>query len=123
MKLGFTLIVIAAIAGLVGAIAPIDGLSMLPLMIEFAPLRGIALGAGLAIPLGVALFALAKERMSKPLGIACLAGFAAAGVSIEIWQLFKALGDNMSITVILIAGGIVLGLVGSLMAIVKGNND
>ncbi len=123
MKLGFTLIVVAAIAGLVGSIAPIDGISMLPFMIEFAPLRGIALGAGFAIPRAVALFALAKERMSKPLGIACFAGFAAAGVSIEIWKLFKALGDNMSITVILIAGGIVLGVVGSLMAIAKGNND
>lgn len=123
MKLGFTLIVIAAIAGLVGSIAPIDGLSMLPLLIEFAPIRGIALGLGFALPLFVALFALAKQRMSKALGVACFAGFAAAGASIEIWNIVKALGDNMSITALLIAGGVALGIVGSLIALIKGNND
>lgn len=124
MKLGFTLIVIAAIAGLVGAIAPIEhGIMMLPLLIEFAPLRGIALGAGFAVPLFVALFALAKQRMSKALGVACLAGFLAAGASIEIWNLIKALGDNMSITAILIGGGVVLGLVGSVIALIKSDND
>ncbi len=123
MKFGFTLIVVAAIAGLVGSLAPIDGFSLLPALIQLVPLRGVAIGAGFAVPLFIALFALAKQRMSKPLGIACLAGFLAAGAALEIWKLFQALGDNMSITMILIAGGIVLGLVGSLLAIIKGNND
>ncbi|MGE0397636.1 MAG: hypothetical protein AB7T06_13025 [Kofleriaceae bacterium] len=123
MKLGFTLIAIAAIAGLVGALAPIDGFSMLPALIEFVPLRGIALGAGFAVPLLVALFALAKQRMSKPLGIASLVGFLAAGASMEIWEIFKHLGDNLPITMILIAGGVAVGIVGSIIALIKGNND
>ncbi|MFN0246518.1 MAG: hypothetical protein ACKV2T_06395 [Kofleriaceae bacterium] len=123
MKLGFTLIVIAALAGLVGSLAPIDGFSLLPALIQLVPLRGIAIAAGFAAPLFIALFALAKGRMSKALGVACLAGFLAAGAAMEIWNVFKALGDNMSITMILIAGGIVLGVVGSLVALAKGNND
>ncbi len=123
MKLGFTLIVIAAIAGLVGSIVPIDGFSLLPLLIQHEPPRGIALGAGFAVPLGVALFAMAKSRMSKGLAIASFVGFLAAGASIEIWKILKALGDNMSITMILIAGGVALGIVGSLIALIKGNND
>lgn len=123
MKLGFTLIAIAAIAGLVGSLAPIEGVSMLPLLIEFAPLRGIALGAGFAVPLFIALFGLAKARMSRLLGIASLAGFLAAGASVEIWNIVKALGDNISITALLIAGGVALGAIASIMALVKSHDD
>jgi hypothetical protein len=123
MKLGFTLIVIAALAGLVGAVAPLEGISLLPALIQIFPVRGIAIALGFGAPLFIALFALAKSRMSKALGVACLAGFLAAGAAMEIWNIIKALGDNMSITMILIAGGIVLGIVGSLVALAKGNND
>jgi len=123
MKLGFTLIVIAAIAGLVGALAPIDGFSMLPALMKFEPLRAIAMGAGFALPLGVGLFAFAKQRMSKGLGTAALIGFVAAAASIQIWEVVKHLGDNMPLTVVVLAGAVVLGLIGSLIALVKGNND
>lgn len=123
MKLGFTLIVIAAIAGLVGAIVPIDGFSLLPLLLQHQLPRGLALGAGFALPLAVGLFALAKSRMSKGLGVASFVGFLAAGASIEIWQILKSLGDNLSITMILLAGGVALGIVGSIIALIKGNND
>lgn len=123
MKLGFTLIVIAAIAGLVGALAPIDGYSMLPLLMKHEPPRGIAMAAGFIVPLGVGLFAFAKARMSKTLGIAAFVGFLAAAASIEIWEILKRLGDNMPLTIVVIAGAVVLGLIGSLIALVKGNND
>jgi hypothetical protein len=123
MKLGFTLIVIAALAGLVGALAPIDGFSMLPAMMKIAPARGVAMGAGFALPLLVGLFAFAKQRMSKGLGVAALVGFIAAGASIEIWKMVQHLGDNMPLTLIIIAGATALGLVGSIIALVKGNND
>ena len=123
MKLGFTLIVIAAIAGLVGALAPIDGFSMLPLLMKHEPVRGIAMAAGFIVPLGVGLFAFAKQRMSKTLGIAAFAGFLAAAFSIQIWEILKRLGDNMPLTVVILAGAVVLGLIGGLIALIKGNND
>jgi hypothetical protein len=123
MKLGFTLIVIAGIAGLVGALAPIDGGSLLPAMLEFMLPRGLALGVGFAVPAAIGAFALAKERMSKPLAFACLAGFLAAGASIEIWKILKALGDNIPVTAIILGGAVVLGLIGSVIGLIKGNND
>lgn len=123
MKLGFTLIVIAAIAGLVGSIAPIDGVSLLPLVLEHALPRGLALAVGFGAPLAIGLFAFAKARMSKPLAIGSLAGFAAAGIATEIWLLLKSLGDNLPVGGLLIAGGVVLGIVGSLIAIIKGVED
>lgn len=123
MKLGFTLIVIAGIAGLVGALAPIDGGSLLPAMIEFMLPRGLALATGFAVPTAIGLFALAKQPMSKPLAFACLAGFLAAGASIEIWNLFKRLGDNIPLTGVILGGAVVLGLVGSIIGLIKGSND
>jgi hypothetical protein len=123
MKLGFTLIVIAAIAGLVGCLAPIDGAALLPLMLKFALVRGLAVGIGFAAPLGIGLFGLAKARMSKPLAIAALAGFAAAGVSMEIWEVFKRLGDNIHLTALILAGAVVLGVIGSLLAVIKGGDE
>lgn len=123
MKLGFMMIIVAGIAGLVAGLAPIDGPAVIPVMVQYMLPRGLALATGFGVPLFIGVFAVAKQRMSKPLAFACLAGFLAAAASIEIWKVLKALGDNIPLVAVLLTGAVVLGLIGSIIALIKGNND
>ena len=123
MKAGFVLIAVAAIVGLVGVLAPIDGGALFPVLLKYQAPRALALLAGFVIPLGIALFALAKARMSKPLGFGALGGFVIVGVSIEVWEWVKRLGSNIPVTAVVLLAALGLGIIGSFMAIVKGNND
>ena len=121
MKFITGLIILGGIAGLVGLFAPIDGGSFLPAVFKLGDgaMKVKVLAFALATALG--LHAMAKERMSRLNSICTLVGFAAAGFCIEIWNFFKILihGANIPVTGLILTVAIVVGLIGSILAIIK----
>jgi hypothetical protein len=119
------LIVLGGIAGLVALLAPIDGGSLLILTLKHGDgamkLKAIVVAAafGLAVVLG--LQAMAKQRMSRLNSICTLVGFAAAGFCLEIWNFIKILihGANIQVTGLILTIAVVVGLIGSILAIIK----
>jgi len=119
------LIALAGLAGLVALLAPIDGSAVFPAMLggdgAFKIKAIVLLGAsGLGLVLGV--FAMTKERMSRLHSVCTLVGFAAAGFIVEIWNVVKAVihGVNMPASLAILAGAVVLGVIASIAAIIKG---
>jgi hypothetical protein len=119
------LITIAGIAGLVALLAPLDGISYLPTILSdgdgATKLKFLVVTAAFALAVVFGFMAITKERMSRLHTTCTLVGFAAAGFVIEIWNFFKALFHGMPqhLTGIVLAGAVVLGLIGSLMAMFK----
>ena len=117
------LIALAGLAGLVGLIAPLDEWgSLLPALFEGEVIRGVLLLAGFALGLGLGVFAMAKQRMSKLHAIATLVGFAAAGVVMEIWVWIEVLtrGANLPGSMAIMTGAVLLGVIASIAGMVKG---
>ena len=125
MRIIAFLVALAGAAGLVALLAPIDGASILPLLIEHEPLRGIVMAAGFAIGLGLGGFAVAKERMSRLHSVATLVGFAAAGVVMEVWNWVKILteGKNLPGSMAIATGAVLLGVIASVAAMIKARAD
>jgi len=125
MKFITGLIILGGIAGLVGLFAPIDGGSFLPMVFKLGDgamkVKGVVLVLAFALATVLGLHAMAKERMSRLNSICTLVGFAAAGFCIEIWNFFKILihGANIPVTGLILTIAIVVGLIGSILAIIK----
>ena len=118
------LIAVAGIAGLVALLAPIDGPAFLPMMFKGdgpTKLKAIVLLGAFGLGAVFGVFAITKDRMSRLHSVCTLVGFAAAGVINEIWNFFKILihGANMPIIGLVLSAAVVLGLVGSILALIK----
>lgn len=125
MRIIAFLIALAGAAGLVALLAPIDGASILPLLLEHEPLRGIVMAGGFAIGLGLGGFAVAKERMARLHSVATLVGFAAAGVVMEIWNWIEIItkGANLPGSMAIASAAVVLGVIMSIAGMIKGRAD
>jgi hypothetical protein len=125
MRFICVLIAIAGIGGLVALIAPVDGPSLLPFLLEHDLIRGVVLVAAFGLATVLGAFAFTKERMSRLHSVCTLVGFAAAGFIIEIWNWVKVLtqGDNLPGSAAIMTGAVVLGLIGSIAALIKARAD
>src|SRR5690349_11620579 len=118
------LIALAGAAGLVALLAPVDGAAILPFLFKgdgATKLKAVVWLAtfGLALVLGV--FAITKERMSRLHSVCTLVAFAATAFTMEIWNWIKVLtkGDNIPGSGAIMTGAVVLGLIGSILALIK----
>jgi hypothetical protein len=118
------LIALAGAAGLVALLAPLDGPAMLPALLKgdgTTKLKAIVWLAtfGLALVLGV--FAITKERMSRLHSVCTLVAFAATAFTMEIWNFIKLLTEGMPVHIVALVMfiAVVLGLVGSILALIK----
>lgn len=119
------LIVLGGIAGLVAILAPIDGGSPFLLTLQHGDgaekLKMIVVAAAFVLAVVLGLQAMAKQRMSRLNSICTLVGFGAAAFITEIWNFFKILihGANIPVSYLVLSVAIVLGLIGSILAIIK----
>jgi hypothetical protein len=111
-------ILACGIAGLAGLILPLNGGSMIKLFLEFDKVQAILLLAAFALPTIAGAMAMAKPPMAKWQPIVAIAGFGLGAVKFRIWEALPHITDDL-IRGILILGGIVLGLVASIMAVMK----
>lgn len=119
------LVALAGLAGLVALFAPLDGGSLLIEALKGdgkTMIQGIVLLAAAVLGLVLGGFAVTKERMSRLHSTATLIGFAAAAVIVKIWVIVKALTQGVPLagTILILTGSIVLGVIASLAAMIKG---
>jgi hypothetical protein len=124
MRFIAALIALAGAAGLVALLAPVDEVSVLPLLLKgdgATKLKALVWTATFGLALVLGIFAITKERMSRLHSVCTLVAFAATAFTMEIWNAIKILtqGNNIPGFVAIMTGAVVLGLIGSILALVK----
>jgi hypothetical protein len=120
------LLALAGLAGLVALFAPIDGAAPMPGALTEGDgqtkIKALVLLAACGMSLVFGVFAITKERMSRLHSIATLVGWGASAFIIEIWLVIEAMtqGLNMPGSVAILSGAVVLGLIASIAAMIKG---
>jgi hypothetical protein len=118
MKVMKLLILLFGCVGLVGWIAPVDGVSMFKETLGDEAVTAILILAGFAVPVIMAVLGVAKPPFESWQAVAALAGFVLVGVKIRVWDLLPNLGDT-GWSWKLMALGSLGGLVVSAIAVAK----
>jgi hypothetical protein len=118
------LIALAGAAGLVALAAPIDGPALLPFLFKgdgATKLKAVVWLATFGLALVLGIFAITKERMSRLHSVCTLVAFAATAFTMEIWNFIKILlqGANIQLVGLVMTIAVVLGLIGSILALIK----